>query len=464
MNIPLLILLSIVTGTVFAGIPDAADYASLQDALTANPGRVIFVPQALFELKEPLRLTSHAGITGYGTLVQTNPDAPFLAAEGAEHLRIQGVTLSRPAASPECNASALDLRGCRDVLIEDVRIVDNRSQHASIALEDCKACRVTGCEVRNYKCIAVDDRTAPGESLYGYAFHCIDGTGITVRNSMGISLVDNRIIEDALLPTRDMLEKHHLGELTEGKYPSKPGTLGQEAARNGRVSNWHQGSAIVVTDPEKTRDILIRDNHIENCAQGIDLHCDYVRCADNTVKNGMIGIKMTHGSRHLVVSGNLLSGIDLWGIIYNPGAASHGEIPATADAPAKANNSDGGSVIANNIITDFGRGHEFWNWGGSTPDMSGGFGIALYAGQLPENPPLSDVLLTGNMVCHTPMTAEGDKPRYSYALYVGAWDGNDPACPNLPKNITVSGNAFHPGSRGLSNVDLPEIGMLAPRP
>ena len=171
MNIPLLILLSIVTGTVFAGIPDAADYASLQDALTANPGRVIFVPQALFELKEPLRLTSHAGITGYGTLVQTNPDAPFLAAEGAEHLRIQGVTLSRPAASPECNASALDLRGCRDVLIEDVRIVDNRSQHASIALEDCKACRVTGCEVRNYKCIAVDDRTAPGESLYGYAFH-----------------------------------------------------------------------------------------------------------------------------------------------------------------------------------------------------------------------------------------------------------------------------------------------------
>ena len=464
MKVPLLLLLLLITGVASAGMPSAADYPSLQDALNANPGSVILVPQATFELKEPLRLTSNAGITGYGTLVQTNPDAPLLAVEGAEHVRIQGVTLMRPEASPECNASAIDLRSCKDVLIEDVRIVGNRSQHASIALEDCKDCRVTGCEIRNYKRIAVDDRTAPGESLYGYAFHCIDGTGITVCNSMVVSLVDNRIVEDTLLPTREIQELHQLGELTEGRYPSKPGSLGQEAARNGRVTNWHQGSAIVVTGPEQTRDILIRGNHIENCAQGIDLHCDYVRCADNTVKCGMIGIKMTHGSRYLVVSGNLLSGIDLWGILYNPGAASHAEIPATADAPAKADNSDGGSVIANNIITDFGRGHEFWNWGGSTPDMSGGFGIALYAGQLPENPPLSDVLLTGNMVCHTPTAADGDKPRYSYALYVGAWDGNDPACANLPKNITVAGNAFHPGSRGLSNVDLPEIGMLAPRP
>lgn len=463
MKIHLLVLLSAVTGGAFAALPDAADYASLQDAINANPGRVIFVPQETYELREPLRLASNSGLTGYGTLIQTNPDAAILAAEGAEHVRIQGVTLTRPAASPECNASAIDIRACKDVLVENVRIEENRSQYASIAIEDSTDCRVAGSEVRNYKRIAVDDRTAPGESLYGYAFRCIDGTGITVRDCVGVTLLDNRIVEANLLPTRETKEQHQLGNLTEGKYPAKPGALGQEAARNGRVSNWHQGSAIVVTGPEKTRDILVRGNHIENCAQGIDLHCDYVRCTDNTVKCGMIGIKMTHGSRHLIVSGNLLCGIDLWGILYNPGAASHGEVPATADAPAKPDNSDGGSVIANNIVTDFGHGHEFWNWGGSTPDMSGGFGIALYAGQLPENPPLSDVLLTGNLVSHS-AAAPGEKPRYSYALYVGPWDAGDRECPNTPKNIMVSGNVLHPGSRGVSNVELQEHGTLPALP
>ena len=435
-----------------AVMPDASAYVSLQAAIDANPGKVIYLPQQTFIIREPLRLDSNASLTGHGTIVQENTGAAMVFVEGAEHVRIRDVTFTRPEDARECGASAIDIRSSRDVVLENIRVLDNHSQQPVINMEDCDNCRVTGSEVRNYKRIAVDDRTAPGESLYGYAFRCIDGSGIVVRNSRNIQLLHNQITEDKLLPTREIKEQHLLGTLTEGRYPNNPGALGKNAVHDGYVSNWHQGSAIVVTGPEITRDILISGNYIGNCAQGIDLHCDYTRCTDNTVVCGMIGIKMTHGSKHVIVSDNLLTRIDLWGILYNPGAASHGPVPASGDTPAKPDNSDGGSIIANNIITDYGYGHEYWNWGGASADQSGSYAIALLKGQIPENPPLGDVVLTGNLVYGG---RNGDALRYRYALYIEDWNRRDEPGSNAPRQPHLYGNLFHPGSGGISNAEVP---------
>jgi hypothetical protein len=449
-------LLVIAAADGWAQQPSAADYGSLQEAINANPGKVLFVPQAVYEISEPIYLTTdNSGLAGYGTIVQTDTDACIVAVSNAKNVRIEDLTLTRPEGRQDCDDSGIEITNSSNVLLKGIRLLDNRSRHSGINIENSHDCCVVDSEVCNYKRVAIDDRTAEGNSLYGYAFFCIDGTGIVVQNSQNVSLLNNRIVENNLLPTKEIKEQHQLGTLTDGKYPTNPGDLGRNAVSAGYVSNWHQGSAIVVTGPEVSRDIFISGNYIENCAQGIDLHCDYVRCIDNTVISGMIGVKMTHGSKHLIVAENLLTRIDLWGILYNPGAASHGGVPATADVPAKPENDDGGSIIANNIITEYGYGNEYWNWGGASSDQSGSYAIAFYDGQLPENPPLSDVLVTGNMVYDDSNSDESKAPRYRYAVFFGSWHSSENNSSNMPRNIKLHGNMFHPGSGGISNVEIP---------
>src|SRR5690606_24441476 len=146
-------------------------------------------------------------------------------------------------------------------------------------LERCVQSRVVGCSVTNYKRIAVDDRTE--SELYGYAFKVIDGTGILVTFSQGVQVLDNRVVENRLFPTEETKRDHGLGQLTEGRAPTKKGPL---APKGDYANNWHQGSAIVVTSPLDTSHVQVRGNYIENAAQGIDIHADHVTCSQNTIK------------------------------------------------------------------------------------------------------------------------------------------------------------------------------------
>ena len=45
-----------------------------------------------------------------------------------------------------------------------------------------------------------------------------------------------------------------------------------------------------------------------------------------------------------------------------PGTASHGAAPSDGETPARKANVDGGSMIVNNIISDFGHGDSHWIW------------------------------------------------------------------------------------------------------
>ncbi len=409
----------------------------------------------------PVRITTDgSGLHGPGRIVQTNPAQPVLEIEDVCDVTVSGITLTRAEDAQEATAPGLLCRKASHLRLQALRVDNCKARDAAITLRGCAHATIRECEVRNYKRIAVDDRT--DSALYGYAFHCIDGTGILVEDSVGTVIESNRVLEQDLLPTEDAKKAHSLGRLCEGRQPSNPGELGATAFKNGYVSNWHQGSAIVVTSPETTRQTIVRGNYLENAAQGIDLHCDHAIVKDNLIDCAMIGIKATHGCRNLIISGNLVRRADLWGILLNPGAASHAVEGATGGEPAKPANVDAGTIVSGNIITDYGYGHEFWNWGGRGDDYPGSYAIALFEGQLDTNPPLRDILVSGNIVYNTGRDGivrngkpRDERPRYRYAVYVGPWGEGNERGPTFPQDIVFADNIFHPGIAGVSTIDIP---------
>jgi len=230
------------------------------------------------------------------------------------------------------------------------------------------------------------------------------------------------------------------------------------------VSNWHQGSAIVVTSPTRTAYVTIEGNYIENAAQGIDVHADNVLCRGNTVNHGLMGVKLTHGCRNVIVADNLLTHIDLWGLLINPGAASQYPREAEGENAAAPANFDAAIILRGNIISDYGYGHEYWNWGGASVDQASSYAIALLRPQLPgENPPLRDVLIQGNIV-HDPGRdgrlidgkLEYPKPRYRFALFIEPWRERDEE-DIRPRRVRIEGNQFHAGTFGIMNLDPDEL-------
>jgi hypothetical protein len=461
-----LLLLTLVSGVMEAiaagdGV-SAADYPSLQTAIDENPGGVIYVPPGQYELTAPLMI-QHDGtvLQGFGRISQTNPELPVVRVDHADNVVLRDLVLTRPAETAETVHAGVYAEGCKGLRIQNVSVIDNWTRLAAIRLEGCVNGLIEGCEITNYKRISIDDRsTSP---LSGYAFRCIDGAGIGVSNSVATSILNNRVIENRLLPTREMMKEHGLGELIEGKVPTKFGELGLWVQKLGYAKHWHQGSAIVVTGPEITSFTRISGNYIENCAQGIDIHSDNFICTENTVTHGMMGMKAMHGSRNGIISRNVFSHVDNWGIMLGPGTASHAAQPAVDDKPERRANADGGVIISGNIISDFGYGHEFWNWAETEDgDAAVSAAIRIERGQLADNPPLSDVLIEGNIVTNAGdegSVKDGEvvksKPRYRYAVII------DTAAPNsgethYPTNIRIAGNLFEPGASGICNVPLPD--------
>ncbi len=416
-------------------------YGSIQEALTANPGRLLYVPPGEYRIAEKIRIRSdQAGLFGPGRIVQANSDVPIIEIEGATGVQLRDLVLTRAEGARDTKAEAVLAIRCRNVVLEGLQVLDNRTASAAIALRECRGCQVRHCLVQNYMRISVDDRT--GNTDWGYAFRCIDGSGISVGASQGTLLQGNRIIEENLLPTREIQQQYDLGKFVK-RNPEKGKLISQKTWDQQSVDNWHQGSAIIITSPESSDGAQILGNFIENAAQGIDIHADRVIVSQNIVQNAFIGMKAMHGSRHVLILGNQFSKNDLWAIGLMPGASSHGPGSATGE---KAN-VDGGSVIAHNIISDFGGGHAAWVWQSQRRAP-----IRLDTGQKPENPPLADVIIEGNIVYDSPRDERrlDDKPpapSYRYAVLVAPDSGG-------PRGLHFANNIFHPGSDGVSNVEL----------
>jgi hypothetical protein len=425
----LLLYFALSTFTVKAADLSVAAYPSIQEALNANPNRMLFVPAGDYVITEKIRIRGErSGLFGPGRIIQQSADQPIIEIENANGAEIRDLTLTRPEGKMESRNEGVLAIKCRDLVLDNVRVIDNRSPAAAITVRESKDTRISRCLVRNYMRVSIDDRTQSKD--WGYAFNCTDGTGINVDYSTGTLIEGNRVIEDNFVPTPEVKAKYKLGDYVK-KNAVKGTIMNQQAWDSNYTDAWQQGSGIVVNAPEVNDLTRVIGNHIENAAQGLDIHADHVIVSQNIITNAFIGMKAMHGSRNVLITGNQFVRNSLWAIGLMPGAAAH---PATEDKPE---NADGGSIISNNLISDFGHGDAHWIWGDERSP------IKFDNGQQPDDPPLADVIITGNVIHSV------GKPRYKYAVII-------PGGPNAPRGLHFSNNLFHPGSQGVCNTELPE--------
>jgi hypothetical protein len=445
------LLLAVGSEQTLAGDPiRAADYSSLHEAIEKNPGRVVDAGPGDWTIDRRLTLSSdRAGLRGTGRIIQTNPAEPILEVIGAADVVIRDLTFTRAAGKEDSEAAGVLARKCRYLRLADITVLDNRSRSPAIGLDECFAARITGCTVRNYMRVAVDDRTEKPQ-YYGFAFLCIDGTGISVRASEGTLISGNTVSEDNLGPTPEMKEKHKLGTFVK-KNPDKGSLVSQEFWDAEYVPMWQQGSAIWVGEPEASRFTRILGNLIRNAAQGIDLHCDQAVVANNIIENAFIGMKAMHGSRNILIEGNQFSRNTLWSIGLMPGTVSHGGTgPDGKVGPA---NNDGWSIIANNIISDFGHGDAFWVW---KDDGMVKAPLRFDIGQEDSDPPLTDVVVTGNVIQAGGHAGPGPSEavaRFNFSVLIESAKTNRGG---PPQNLHFRDNIFPAGKEGVSNQPLPD--------
>jgi hypothetical protein len=436
--------------TTFAQSPSVAEYKSIQAAIDANPGCMVFVPAGDYEIAKRITIKKNrSGLYGPGRIIQTNPDQPIVLVEDAADVQVRDLTLTRPEGKMETRLEGLLFQRCQDPLAENVRVIDNRSIAAGIAVRECRDAQVRACRVENYMRLSIEDRTRLPD--VGYAFRCIDGSGIVVVDSVGTTVQDCRVVERHLLPTPAIKEQYQLGQFTK-KNAEKGERISQEVWDGEYTNVWHQGSGIVVHGPRSVTRTQILGNQIENAAQGMDLHCDQIIVANNIVSNSFIGMKAIHGSRNVLIIGNQFVKNDLWSIGLMPGSSSAPSSPTQDGQPALEPNTDGGSLIAYNIISDFGYGNSWWIWG----ETGSSSPFRFNHGPKTTNPPITDVLIQGNIVYDTgrdePLIdgqPKREPPRYKWAVRIEA------GTPNSPRNLHFSGNILHPGTDGVSNVELP---------
>ncbi len=440
------------------------DPESIQRALDGNPGRPVFVPAGDYLIIKPIRLGSdNSGLWGPGTIIQGNPEAELVTAEGVKGIQLRDVTLTRAAGKMETHRPGIRLVRCEDIRLENLRVLENQGDLASIFAAYCKGLQIRDCTIQNYSRIAVDDRTTI--PFFGFAFNAINGTGIMARHCIATLMAGNRIIENRILPTPELQKQYSLGKFVK-KNAQKGARVAQQLWDSEYFNGWHQGAAIQITKGETTDYAQLIGNYIENAAQGIDIHGDHVVMSYNIINNAFIGMKAIHGSRNVIITGNQFVRNDLWSIQLQPGTASHaafsveeaavnGTDPVDPEAltwsiTRPGANIDGHSVVANNIISDFGYGTAHWMW-----DSDNTAPIQFNVSPAPErSPPETDVIISGNIVYDTgrdQVLVDGkprvESPRYKYAVRVG--DGQF-----APRGLHFSDNVFHPGTAGIANVEL----------
>lgn len=417
----LLIFATLLAAPVLAAELSVTDYPSIQAALDANPNRLLWVPAGDHRIQEKIRIRGErSGLYGLGRIIQENDKQPILEIEKTTAAEIRDLTLTRPEGQMETDHEGILAIQCHDLVIDNVRVIDNRTRSGAIALRESRNCRISRCLVRNYMRVTIDDRTKSLE--WGYAFNCTDGTGLSISYSTGTLIEGNRIIEENLIPTPEIKAKHKLGDWVK-KNPVRGTFINQQTWDAGYTDNWQQGSGLIVTAPTVSDLTRILGNHIENAAQGIDLHSDHVIVANNIITNSFMGMKAMHGSRNVIITGNQFHKNCLWSIGLMPGAG------------ANAENADGGSIIANNIISDFGHGSAHWIWGDERSPFK------FDNGQQEDDPPLTDVIVQGNMLHNS------GPPRYKYSVIIAGGEKG-------PKGMHFSNNLLPPGTQGVANVEL----------
>lgn len=428
------------------------DYTSIQEALDQNPGLMLYVPAGDHVVTKAIEIKRDgAGLWGPGRILQQDPEQEVVKITGAANVQLRDVILTRVEDKKESRKSALLVNRAPGVVIAGIQVLDNWANANAISVVQSPRAVIRDSHIHNYSRIAEDDRTRT--SFLGYAFRCIDGTGISVNGCVGVMIANNRIIESRLLPTPELKEKYQLGKFTK-KNAQKGWHISQEAWDAEYFNGWHQGSALVVNSGETGDCIQIIGNYIENAAQGVDIHGDHVIMANNIINGAFIGMKAVHGSRNVILIGNQITKSDLWAIGFMPGTASHDAgVSVELSGGRKSGTGakvDGYSIVANNIVSEFGYGMAHWNWPTDMENIAPlRFGNKGFAKQ--GKPILRDVIVQGNVVYDTgrdQILVDGkprlEPPRYNHTVLLG--DSED-----TPSGLLFSDNILHPGRKGVTN-------------
>lgn len=425
----------------------STDFPSLQAAIDANPGCMIYVPNGDHLLTDTVLIkTAGTGLCGPGRLIMTDASKDIINVHDASDVTIRDIKLFRERGKHDGGRNGIFATACDGLTIDGVSVINNCGENAGLKIEHCTRLSVRNCLVRDYKSMTIDDRTRDS----GYAFKCVDGNGMKFFDCRGAQITNNRIIETVFRATKENRDKYELGKVTTiAEKPGRP--IAESIKQSGYTVNWHQGSALFFG--EQGQYSVISGNYIENAAQGFDIHADYVTVANNVVNGAVVGAKAMHGSKHVIISNNQFSRVDVYGILLAPGRASHGAVEAKDDQPAKGPNVDAGTLVIGNIISDYGFGDQYWS-SGSSPGASL-YAISLEVGQEPDDPPLQDIIIADNMVYNTgrdKVVVDGRPqvvpPRYEYALVLQIPEASR-------QTVKIHGNIFHAGSKGVSNVELP---------
>lgn len=443
-------------------------HPSIQAALDANPGRMVFVPAGDHEIDRAIVVRGDgAGLWGPGRIIQTNPEEPVVTVQDGRRQRVKGLTLTRPEGRRDTRQPALHLVRAVQMTVESVQVIDNWTDNAAIRAERCVQLVVRGCLVENYCRVTIEDWTKPAPNsgvCSGFAYVCLNGTGMNFVEVSGVLIQGNRIVENRLLPTRENQEKYGFGRFTK-KNAEKGSHIDQKSWDTEYWYGWRQGAGIHVGSGRTSDTVQIIGNHLENMQQGIDLHCDHALVANNIINDASRGIKAMHGSRNIQIIANQFNRCDHFAIGLMQGAASHeaGRLPNKGPSPVGAN-IDGHSIIADNIISDFGYGLEGWVW-----QSDGRSGNPIQIGgksPLADTPPLRNVIVRGSIV-YDPgrdgILADGqvrpEPPRYKHAVRVvdgvpADNPGGQGGYANAPRNVWYLDNRFDPGTDGIANLEL----------
>ncbi len=183
-------------------------------SIDANPGKMLYVPAGDYPIAAKIVIhKDNSGLFGPGRIIQRNAEQPIIEIERASGVQLRDLTLTRAEEKFETNNEAILAIKCRDLVIDNVRVLDNRTRSGAITLRESQNTRVSHCLVRNYMRVTTDDRTQ--SPAWGYAFRCTDGTGISVSYCTGTLIEGNRIVEENLVPTPELKAQHKLGRLCE---------------------------------------------------------------------------------------------------------------------------------------------------------------------------------------------------------------------------------------------------------
>lgn len=247
---------------------------ALQTALNAGRGP-IYLPVGRYLISKPLRIPSHSGIIGIGTLAILE-DQPLLICttpqEELSNIRIEGISLEKEWMS-QSEQPAIIIENASDFRLSQLNVTGVCSVPA-IDLQSCHRFSVTDCFVHDCRNdLLTKDRPS--------------GTAVDL---LGISLV-----------------RCSFGQVTGNRIEnleSTPESLKAISCQTDGIS------------PMLCNNLVIANNIIRNVGEGIDMRvCKSCVVANNAIENCYhFGIKVIHGSRLNTIANNSIRSASLAGI------------------------------------------------------------------------------------------------------------------------------------------------------